>query len=294
MPDENRGHPAVNTDIINAVCIDLDDLSTAWAELGRTLKRVQYLAEAETEGVLQQLDELGIIATFFIPGACLHYAPGLVQAIAAAGHEVASHGTLHILAASHGPQAFRADILASKSRLEDAIGREVTAFKAPSWGIGPEDLWAYDVLIEEGFLIDNSAMPRLKVALGVAPYENRPLLYKGSLLVVPPTSLRLAGNIGIPMPGGFYSKYVPAALLATMFGRINAGGLPFNYYFHPFEHSPVGENRKTLKYGNLFASLYAANLGTHARQLRHLAKSFHLARLSDAYRFFLPSVISQD
>jgi hypothetical protein len=93
------------------------------------------------------------------------------------------------------------------------------------------------------------------------------------------------------MPGGFYSKYVPAAVLSKFYGELNAQGIRFNYYFHPFEHSPVGENKRLLKYSSAFASLYAANLGRHARQLEYLARRFSMSRLDRAYESFMPDAL---
>ena len=48
--------------------------------------------------------------------------PALVRAIAARGHEVASHGYAHRLVYDQTPDAFRDDVRRAKALLEDAGG----------------------------------------------------------------------------------------------------------------------------------------------------------------------------
>ena len=85
------------------------------------------------------------------------------------------------------------------------------------------------------------------------------------------------------MAGGFHSKYVPAPLLKRMLARINAEGLPFNYYFHPFEHSPAPIHAE-LRFKEGFAlGLYTLHLGVHRQQFEHLNREFAFAPLHAAY-----------
>jgi peptidoglycan/xylan/chitin deacetylase (PgdA/CDA1 family) len=58
--------------------------------------------------------------------------PQLVRAIAAAGHEIASHGTWHELVYDITPNRFREDVRASKDTLEHLAGARVLGYRAPN------------------------------------------------------------------------------------------------------------------------------------------------------------------
>src|SRR5688572_22147897 len=80
--------------------------------------------------LLQVLAERDRLATFFVLGELAAKRPAAIREIAAAGHEVASHGFLHRRAAWQTPAAFAADALRAKRLLEDTIGQPVLGFRA--------------------------------------------------------------------------------------------------------------------------------------------------------------------
>ena len=69
-----------------------------------------------------------------------------MRRIASQGHEIASHGYGHERASDLDRMGFRADIERAKGVLEDLAGTEVTGYRAPSFSIGPGNLWALDSL----------------------------------------------------------------------------------------------------------------------------------------------------
>ena len=89
------------------------------------------------------------------------------------------------------------------------------------------------------------------------------------------------------MAGGFCSKYVPAPLLKRMLARINDDGLPFNYYFHPFEHSPAPINAEPRFKDSFALGLYTLHLGGHRKQLEVLNREFAFAPLHAAYASYV-------
>src|SRR5205823_5701536 len=103
--------------------------------------------------------EAGVKATFFVLAWNAERHPALPRMIAAAGHEIATHGYAHRLAYDIGRQAFRADVERSKKLLEDLTGREVLGYRAPSFSITARSLWAIDVLLDLGFRYDSSILP---------------------------------------------------------------------------------------------------------------------------------------
>ncbi|WP_157017157.1 polysaccharide deacetylase family protein [Mesorhizobium xinjiangense] len=55
----------------------------------------RYMASTGAERLFSMFDDLGLKATVFVPGSEALEHPELVQAIAAAGHEIAAHGFAH-------------------------------------------------------------------------------------------------------------------------------------------------------------------------------------------------------
>jgi polysaccharide deacetylase family protein (PEP-CTERM system associated) len=100
-----------------------------------------------------------IRATFFILGWIAERCPGLVREIRAQGHEIACHGYAHQLIYGQSPETFREDIKKAKAIIEDITGEAVIGYRAPSYSITGDSLWAFEVLMEEGFRYDSSVFP---------------------------------------------------------------------------------------------------------------------------------------
>jgi len=272
--------------LINALCVDVDDLAGSSLELGRRVKSPRYCLEFEMQEVLSALERLAIKATFFFPGYTFQRSPDLVRQVAQAGHDIASHGMTHDLIRRLGRDRFRSDAIGSKQALEDIAGSEVDTYKAPCWSITPDSLWAYDILIEAGYRIDHSAMPPTRRALAQSGDRITPFFYRDALAIIPPTTLSFA-RLPIRFCGGFYNAYVPTRIQGRLLARINKMGLPFNYYFHPYEFRPAPENRRVVKYRSPYLSLYAAHAGSYERHLAYLGPRFRFATLNVAYKRWL-------
>jgi len=112
-----------------------------------------------TERLLAILAEHGVRGTFFILGWVADRYPQLVREIHDAGHEIGCHGFYHGLIYRMTPDEFREDLLMGAKAVEEIIGQRVEAFRAPSFSITQQSLWALDILIEEGFRYDSSIFP---------------------------------------------------------------------------------------------------------------------------------------
>jgi polysaccharide deacetylase family protein (PEP-CTERM system associated) len=274
---------------VNALCIDVDDLEGAFIESGRSIRSLHYGVAAETEALLATLAVRGTKATFFGPGHFVKLAPDLIGRIQAEGHQIASHGLRHDYVWKYSRGEFIEDVSAIRKTLEDLTGQAVDTYKAPIWSITPQCAWAYDALLEAGYRVDHSAFPALKRHLGLDPARMEPFLHSGGLWVVPMTVVKLAG-MTLPFGGGVYNAWVPVSVQLRLLGRINAAGLPFNFYFHPFEHSPGRAARGSIERGSLFVRAYALHHGRYARIFEHLEQRFRFAPLCVAYaRWIGPS-----
>src|SRR3989475_4003468 len=136
--------------------------------------------------------------TFFVVGWVAERHPDLVQQIARAGHEVASHSWDHARVTKQSPPAFRDSVRRTKCVLENLTGASVLGFRAPSFSIVRGWEWALDILIEEGYRYDSSLFPVRRPG-GAYGYPNgrrdphwleRP---PGRLAQIPPATLNWCG-----------------------------------------------------------------------------------------------------
>ena len=149
--------------IVNAMSIDVEDyfhVSAFESVMPRAVGRAREPRRARTPSACWTLfDGAGVRATFFVLGWVAERFPGLVRRIAAHGHEIASHGYGHRLVYDQTPEAFRDDVRRSKAAIEAAAGVPVFGYRAPSYSITAQSLWALDILVEEGYRYDASIFP---------------------------------------------------------------------------------------------------------------------------------------
>lgn len=202
-----------------------------------------------TERLLTLFNTYHAKATFFVLGYIAEQHPRLIRQIAAAGHELATHGYAHQLIYQQSPAVFKEDVSQAKKRVEDIIGKSVKGYRAPSWSITPKSLWAWDILEDLGFVYDASVFPIKTYLYGLPTSPRFPYYpqYNGRtlrLLEVPSSSVRIF-NKNIPFAGGFYFRALPYPLIAKCIKTVNQEGYPAIVYLHPREIDP-GQPRLTL------------------------------------------------
>jgi peptidoglycan/xylan/chitin deacetylase (PgdA/CDA1 family) len=87
-----------------------------------------------TERTLALLDRDKVSASFFLVGERAVRAPGTVKRIAAAGHEIGSHGWSHRSLWLCGPRRTENEIGRAHRVLSDAVGGPIRHFRPP-WGM---------------------------------------------------------------------------------------------------------------------------------------------------------------
>jgi polysaccharide deacetylase family protein (PEP-CTERM system associated) len=232
--------------MINALTIDVEDYFqvNAFAKCIDSGNWDNYPLRVveNTTRILELLDRDSVKATFFILGWVAERRPGLVQEIHRRGHEVACHGYGHELVYNIGPKKFRADIKRSKKLLEDICGAQVNGYRAPSYSITKDSLWAFDILIEEGFLYDSSIFPIVHDVYGVPNSKRFPheiTCASGSLKEFPLSTVEIKvanRKMRIPVAGGGYLRLFPLWVFNKAIKSINTKeGQPAVLYFHPWE-----------------------------------------------------------
>jgi polysaccharide deacetylase family protein (PEP-CTERM system associated) len=187
--------------------------------------------------LLELLDDNGARGTFFILGWLAERESEMVKEIAAAGHEIASHGWNHRVTTGLTPEAFREEARRTKGVLENLTASAVIGYRAPSFSIVPGDEWALDVLLEEGYRYDSSLFPvRVHPSYGYPcdPDPHRMERPSGTLVEVPPATLRVLGA-NLPAGGGAYFRFFPYGLLKAALKSAESRGASGTFYIHPWE-----------------------------------------------------------
>src|SRR3954467_11059578 len=112
--------------MLNALSVDVED----WFQVGafETIiaksdwDRLPQRVERNADAVLALFDEAGVKGTFFTLGWVSERHPALMRRVAAAGHEIASHGWDHKRVFTLSPEEFRADVGRARRAIEDSCG----------------------------------------------------------------------------------------------------------------------------------------------------------------------------
>src|SRR3990172_4661838 len=151
------------TPIRNAMTIDVEDyfqVSAFAPYISRaTWHNQPCRVERNVDAILAMLDDHGVHATFFTLGWLAQRYPDLIRSIIAQGHELASHGYDHYRATEQNRGEFLEDITRTKHLLEDIGGVEVKGYRAPSFSIGENNMWALQCLQEAGYRYTSSIYP---------------------------------------------------------------------------------------------------------------------------------------
>jgi polysaccharide deacetylase family protein (PEP-CTERM system associated) len=272
----------------NAMTIDVEDYfqvsafaphiaRDSWA--GRECR-----VEANVDRILGILDDGAVVATFFTLGWIAERYPQLVRRIVDGGHELASHGYGHLRASDQSRAAFLEDISSSKTILEDIGGQAVRGYRAPSFSIGPANLWALDALQQAGYRYSSSIYPIVHDHYGM-PDAPRFAFYPNGdrgLLEVPITTVRLMKR-NLPAGGGGYFRLMPYAMSRWMMRQVNRqDGQPAIFYFHPWELDPGQPRPQGLQWKTRFR--HYVNLGRMDGRIRALTRDFAWDRMD---RLFL-------
>jgi polysaccharide deacetylase family protein (PEP-CTERM system associated) len=274
--------------IVNAMSVDVEDYFQVSA-FDRVVSRagwneLESRVVPNTTRMLELLSEHGVRATFFVLGWVANRFPALVREIAAAGHEIASHGYHHQLLYMMTPQQLREDVRASKALLEETIGAPVIGFRAPSYSIIQSSLWALDILIEEGYLYDTSIFPIHHDRYGIPGAERHAHVVRrggGALVEIPASTVRV-GSVNLPIGGGGYFRLLPYAWTRWGIRRVNAReGKSAVFYLHPWELDP---DQPRFDVGTTKSVRHYAGLHGTADRLRRLLTEFRFDPIADVFQ----------
>jgi polysaccharide deacetylase family protein (PEP-CTERM system associated) len=275
--------------MLNALTIDVEDYFQVNAFV-RQVPRHSWdsfplRVEDNTCRILEMLDQLGLRGTFFILGWVAERKPELVRKIQRHGHEIASHGYGHELIYQLGPKQFHQDLSRGRKILEDICGHAISGYRAPSYSITRNSLWALDILMEEGFSYDSSIFPIIHDTYGIPDAPRFPCLISrggGTIREFPLTTLPIrfgSREYRLPIAGGGYLRLMPEWLISRGIASVNQQEQqPVVLYFHPWEIDP-GQPR--IKAGLKSRLRHYLNLDKTEGKVRSLLEQFRFGTMGE-------------
>lgn len=272
----------------NVMTVDVEDYfqvsGFADAVPRDTWDRRQSRVSDNTNRLLDIFGKADVRATFFVLGWVAERFPALVRRIATAGHQIGSHGYAHRLVYDMTPDQFRADLKRARAAIGDACGVSVEGYRAPSFSLTRQSLWALDILIEEGYTYDSSVFPIVRDRYGIPGSPRHAHLIEraaGSLWEVPPSTIRWRG-VNVPVAGGGYFRLFPYSWTRAAIARLNVReGRPAVVYLHPWELDP---DQPRIRAGAVNRFRHYVNLERTEGRLEQLLRDFRFAPLSKALR----------
>ena len=199
--------------------------------------RFEPRIECNTHRTLDLLDEYGVKATFFVLGWVADEMPQVLREIVRRGHEVASKGYFHRTIQEMNQAEFRQDLRRSLVAIEQASGSRVLGYRVARGHLGLRDLWALDVIAEEGLEYDSSFYPRGR-SVAAQPWRRFPFKHRhaGAELVELPLSTWDVNGWHVPIAGGAYLRHIPHRVMHRIISsRMRESDAPLVMYFHVWE-----------------------------------------------------------
>lgn len=239
--------------------------------------------EKNTHKLLEIFSKYNVNATFFVLGMVAERYPNLVKEIQSENHEIACHGYSHKLVYTQTPQEFKDETKRSKQLLEDITGKAVNGYRAASYSITKQSLWALDTLLELGFEYDSSIFPVKHDRYGMAgtptKIYNLKRPYSEKTLTEIPLTAKAIGKYNLPIAGGGYFRLFPYWFTQWALRSINEKeGRPFIFYLHPWEVDP---EQPRIKASKLSEFRHYNNLHKTTDRLTNLLSTFNFTSINE-------------
>lgn len=226
---------------MNIMTFDIEDwfhiLDNDSTRTEKEWNNYEYRIHANMERIFNILDEYKLPASFFVMGWMAEKFPEVIREIVDRGYEIGSHTHLHQLVYDQTIDDFKADVEKSIKTLEDISGEKVKYFRAPGFSISEENIWALEVLYEQGIEIDCSVFPARRTHGGWASYGcacPSILNYNGVTIKELPVSTTSVLGRSLIFSGGGYFRLLPYRLIKLLTRRSDY----VMTYMHPRDMDP--------------------------------------------------------
>ncbi len=271
--------------MINILSVDVED----WFQVEAQAEVIKFADWDDIEmrvwpnvmTLLAIFERFGVHATFFILGWIVEKLPGIVESIAAGGHEIGSHGYGHRLVSSQDCSEFTRDVEQSIAWIKKAVDVEIKGYRAPSFSLGERTPWAWKVLADAGFAYDSSIFPIHHDTYGSPDFPRHPFRFEledGRIIdEIPMTTMRFLGH-NLPAAGGGYLRLFPYWFTRRAIRAANRINQPAVVYLHPWEIDPH-QPRTRLSFKSRFR--HYTNLDTTIYKLERLLSDFRFGSISE-------------
>lgn len=271
--------------IINAFTIDVEDYFQVSA-FSPYINRNEWDSrecriERNIDRILQILNTSGTKATFFTLGWIAQRYPQMVKNIVQEGHELASHGYGHERVSDLSEEAFFSDIQSAKKLLEDISSVEVKGYRAPSFSINKNNLWAFDCLLSAGYKYSSSIYPIKHDHYGIPDAPRFSYSVGNGLIEIPITTMYLFGK-NFPSSGGGYFRLLPYWLSKMMIRRVLSNDHQAAiFYFHPWEIDIEQPKISGINIKTRFR--HYVNIAHMEKKIKNLLIDFSWGRVDDVF-----------
>jgi polysaccharide deacetylase family protein (PEP-CTERM system associated) len=282
---ESRVPPEANQDKRHILTVVVEDYFQG-VTFNRLISRARWhrfesRLERNTTTTLDLLDEYNVKATFFALGWVADAVPELIHEVASRGHEIASKGYFHRSIREFSREEFREDSARAREALERASGRSVDGYRVAQRWLRPQDLWALDVLAEEGYKFDSSMRPLFR------QYAHEPWrrfvhqhhVREHTILEVPISTTHVMGY-DIPIAGANYFRQLPFSFVKRAIRQWDrTAHAPFVMYFHVWEVDP---DQPRIDAAPFYAKIRQyRNLDRMATMLRYYFEQYRFTSIGD-------------
>lgn len=240
---------------------------------------------ANTHTLLELLTEAGVRATFFVLGRVSQAHPTLAQEIAAAGHEIGTHGYSHESIETMPVSRFREELHRSVEMLRQQTGQPVLGHRAADFSISPHSFHLLENLVKEGLVYDSSIFPVRHPRYGVPGAWRTPHRIQcalGQMLVeFPLATVRLA-RLVLPAAGGGYLRLFPYWWTRLSLRILERHGSPATCYIHPYEMDSSELDEIPYRVPTLLRWSQGANRQSVGPKLRRLLSEFRFVTMGEA------------
>ncbi|WP_340679176.1 XrtA system polysaccharide deacetylase [Paraglaciecola sp.] len=271
--------------VLNAMTVDVEDFFhvSAFESIIKPeqWKDYQPRVDVNTRRLLDLFAQYNIKSTFFVLGWVAERYPELIKEIHKQGHEIASHGYAHRRATEQTRQEFYDDVLRSKTHLEDLLGDKLIGYRAPSFSIGYNNEWAFEVLAELGFAYSSSTYPVKHDLYGTPDWPRFAYQRKEGIVEIPIPTHRFLGR-QTPIGGGGYFRLYPYAFTKYLVNSyLEKEKQPYSFYFHPWE---IDAEQPRLTHAPLKSRFrHYINLDKTYSKLEKLLQDFSWGTMKDVY-----------
>ena len=242
---------------MNILTFDIEDwfhlLNNPITKSPKNWNNFESRIEKNMDLIFELLENSNTKATFLVLGWIAKKYPQIIKKIDDLGFEIGSHTYSHQLIFEQSKTNFKNDLEISIKILEDLIGKKVKIFRAPSFSITKNSLWAFEILAENGIEIDCSIFPAIRLNGGIKDTNiNSPCLinYNGIQLKEFPINYSNILKKKIVLNGGGYFRFFPEFMIKNYIKKSD-----YNMtYFHPRDFDYFQPRLKNLSSLNYFKS----------------------------------------